>query len=76
MVMDEMGHTDPALARRLCRQSTRRGEDEKAALRAIVEGPSDDQGDAQMGTPGHSRDAEPTEQGGAGLAERGKIRSS
>lgn len=30
--MDEMGHTDPALALRVYRQSMRRGEDEKAAL--------------------------------------------
>jgi hypothetical protein len=36
--MDEMGHTDPALALRVYRQSMRRGEDEKAALRALVEG--------------------------------------
>ena len=32
-VMDEMGHTDPALALRVYRQSMRRGEDEKAQLR-------------------------------------------
>jgi integrase len=38
VVMDEMGHTDPALALRVYRQSMRRGEDEKAALRALVEG--------------------------------------
>jgi integrase len=37
-VMDEMGHTDPALALRVYRQSMRRGEDEKAQLRALVEG--------------------------------------
>ncbi len=36
--MDEMGHTDPALALRVYRQSMRRGDDEKAALRALVEG--------------------------------------
>ena len=36
--MDEMGHTDPALALRVYRQSMRRGEDEKAQLRALVEG--------------------------------------
>lgn len=38
VVMDEMGHTDPALALRVYRQSMRRGDDEKAALRALVEG--------------------------------------
>jgi hypothetical protein len=36
--MDEMGHTDPALALRVYRQAMRRGEDEKAALRALIEG--------------------------------------
>jgi hypothetical protein len=36
--MDEMGHTDPALAPRVYRQAMRRGEDEKAQLRALVEG--------------------------------------
>lgn len=38
VVMDEMGHTDPGLALRIYRQSMRRGEDEKTALRALVEG--------------------------------------
>jgi len=38
VVMDEMGHTDPALALRVYRQSMRRGEDEKAALRRLVDG--------------------------------------
>jgi integrase len=38
VVMDEMGHTDPALALRVYRQAMRRGEDEKAALRRLVEG--------------------------------------
>jgi hypothetical protein len=38
VVMDEMGHADPALARRIHRQSMRRGEDEKAVLRALAEG--------------------------------------
>src|SRR5271154_1855103 len=37
-VMDEMGHTDPALALRVYRQAMRRGEGEKAQLRALVEG--------------------------------------
>ncbi|MGA2322150.1 MAG: hypothetical protein ABSG95_15690 [Solirubrobacteraceae bacterium] len=36
--MDEMGHTDPALALRVYAQSMRRGEDEQAQLRALVEG--------------------------------------
>lgn len=38
VVMDEMGHTDPALALRVYRQAMRRGEDEKTALRTVVEG--------------------------------------
>jgi integrase len=38
VVMDEMGHTDPALALRIYRQAMRRGEDEKARLRALVDG--------------------------------------
>jgi integrase len=38
VVMDEMGHTDPGLALRIYRQSMRRGDDEKAALKALVEG--------------------------------------
>ena len=38
VVMDEMGHTDPALALRVYRQAMRRGENETAALRALVEG--------------------------------------
>lgn len=38
VVMDEMGHTDPALALRVYRQAMRRGEDEKQALRVLVDG--------------------------------------
>jgi integrase len=38
VVMDEMGHTDPALALRVYRHAMRRGEDEKVALRLLVEG--------------------------------------
>jgi integrase len=38
VVMDEMGHTDPALALRVYRQTMRRGDEEKARLRALVEG--------------------------------------
>jgi integrase len=37
-VMDEMGHTDPALALRVYRQAMRRGEDERTQLRHLVEG--------------------------------------
>jgi hypothetical protein len=40
--MDEMGHTNPALALMVYRQAMRRGEDEKAQLRALVD-------DAQLG---------------------------
>jgi integrase len=39
IVMDEMGHTDPALALRVYRHAMRRGEAEKLALKALVEGP-------------------------------------
>jgi integrase len=38
IVMDEMGHTNPSLALRVYRQSMRRGDDEKARLRAFVDG--------------------------------------
>ena len=38
VVMDEMGHADPALALRVYRQAMRRGDDEKDRLREIVEG--------------------------------------
>jgi integrase len=38
VIMDEMGHTDPGLALRIYRQAMRRGEDEKAQLRALVDG--------------------------------------
>jgi integrase len=38
IVMDEMGHTNPGLALRVYRQAMRRGEDEKARLRALIEG--------------------------------------
>jgi integrase len=37
-VMDEMGHTNPALALRVYRQAMRRGEHEKAELRELVRG--------------------------------------
>jgi hypothetical protein len=36
--MDEMGHTDPALALRIYLQSMRRDEDEKVKLKALIEG--------------------------------------
>jgi integrase len=38
VVMQEMGHTDPALALKVYAQAMRRGEDETAQLRALVEG--------------------------------------
>jgi len=37
-VMDEMGHTDPALALRIYRQAMRRGTHEKTELRELIEG--------------------------------------
>jgi hypothetical protein len=50
VVMDEMGHTDPALALRVYRQSMRRGGDEKAQLRTLIEGAaeSNPQGSARQ----------------------------
>jgi hypothetical protein len=36
--MDEMGHTDPALALRVYRQAMPRGEQERTKLRELVEG--------------------------------------
>jgi hypothetical protein len=36
--MDEMGHTDPALALRVYRQAMRRDGREKRELRALVDG--------------------------------------
>ena len=56
--MDEMSHTDPGLALRVYRQAMRRGEDEKAALRALVEGQSLDETSStvsETATPGYSR---------------------
>jgi integrase len=53
-VMDEMGHTDPALALRVYRQSMRRGEDEKAQMRALVEG-------AHWANMGERSEVEPSE---------------
>jgi integrase len=38
VVMDEMGHASPTLALAVYRQTMRRGDDEKARLRALVEG--------------------------------------
>jgi integrase len=38
VVMDEMGHTNPGLALAIYRQSMRRDENERAALRALVDG--------------------------------------
>jgi integrase len=37
IIMDEMGHSDPALALRIYRQSMRRDKGEKARLRALIE---------------------------------------
>ncbi len=45
-VMHQMGHTDPKLALRIYAQAMRRGDDEKASLRALVDGAHW----AQMGT--------------------------
>ena len=53
-----MSHTDPGLALRVYRQAMRRGEDEKAALRALVEGQSLDETSStvsETATPGYSR---------------------
>jgi integrase len=37
-VMQQMGHTDPKLALRIYAQAMRRGDDEKASLKALVDG--------------------------------------
>jgi integrase len=60
-VMDEMGHTDPALALRVYRQAMRRGEDEKAQLRALVEG-------AEWANTGERADSKPSEATGWDMA--------
>jgi hypothetical protein len=51
VIMDEMGHTDPALALRVYRQSMRRGEDEKAQLRALIDGTVTDAPEDAVGAP-------------------------
>jgi hypothetical protein len=60
-VMQQMGHTDPKLALRIYAQAMRRGDDEKASLRALVDGAHW----AQMGTnrperPSTERPAKPS----------------
>lgn len=57
VVMDEMGHSDPALALRIYRQAMRREADEKERLRALVEG-SDW---AKIGQRADSEAAEPSD---------------
>ncbi len=49
--MDEMGHTDPGLALRVCCQSMRRDEGERGALRALVEGRNLAQIGTRQGSP-------------------------
>jgi integrase len=51
IVMDEMGHTDPALALRVYRQTMRRGEDEKRRLRTLVDGGDIESPDTAMEVP-------------------------
>jgi integrase len=51
VIMDEMGHTDPALALRVYRQSMRRGETEKAQLRALIDGAPTDTPEDAVGPP-------------------------
>jgi hypothetical protein len=61
IVMDEMGHTDPALALRVYRQAMRRGEGEKAALKALVEGSKmSADGDGRAGSRPEASDDEVT----------------
>jgi integrase len=55
VVMDEMGHADPGLALRVYRQAMRRGEYEKAQLRALVDG-------SELGETTEVRDTESTGQ--------------
>ena len=54
--MEQVGHTDPKLALAIYAKAMRRGDDEKARLRALVEG--SDWG--QMGTNAVSESSEPT----------------
>jgi hypothetical protein len=55
VVMDEMGHADPGLALRVYRQSMRRGEDEKAQLRGLIEGGEvEDVGETAVEAPGRT----------------------
>ena len=49
--MQEMGHTDPALALKVYAQAMRRGENEQQQLRELVEGfgpPMDRNGDLEV----------------------------
>jgi hypothetical protein len=62
--MDEMGHTDPALALRLYRHAMRRGEGEKAKLCALVEGDQNAGASAALDPPD---EAEPLARGLAPL---------
>lgn len=65
-VMDEMGHTDPELALRVYRQAMRRGEDEKAQLRALIEGADAPEFRPTSGQRGEIEESQPTgESGGA-----------
>jgi integrase len=65
VVMDEMGHTDPALALRLYRHSMRRGDDERAKLRALVDGvelaPIGTEGDSEVSERENSTSVERSE---------------
>ncbi len=54
VAMDEMGHTDPALALRVYRQPMRRDEHQQAQLRALMEGTPDGRLGERLG----ERDAE------------------
>jgi len=56
VVMDEMGHADPGLALRIYRQAMRRGNNEKAALRGLVEGVASEKVIATPRTPTLVRD--------------------
>ncbi|HEX7609333.1 MAG TPA: hypothetical protein VF380_01555 [Solirubrobacteraceae bacterium] len=61
-----MGHTDPALALRVYAQAMRRGEDEQAQLRAVVEGTSRHRMDTNEGKTG-------VEGSGEGVAQTRKV---
>ena len=71
-VMQQMGHTDPKLALRIYAQAMRRGEEEKAALTALVEGVDW----ARLGTQRGSASSRPTPSDNRETKKSGRSRAS